>query len=307
VLAVAKTIAENLNGYKVVVTKSTVPVGTNRRVRDAIAAVTKQPFAVVSNPEFLKEGAAIDDFMKPDRVVIGTTDDRAREVMTDLYAPFMRTGKPIICMDPESAEMTKYAANSMLATRISFMNEMAQICERVGADINPKDVRALIRTAVEHDYVPRIVTAVEEVNDDQKKIVFEKIARHFGGDLAGKHVAMWGLAFKPKTDDMREAPSLVVIERLLAAGATVTVFDPEAMPEGKRRLGDSIGYAQNALGALAGADALVLITEWSEFRHVDPEEIKKAIRTPVIFDGRNIFDPARMRAAGFTYYGIGVR
>lgn len=335
VLAVARTIGENLNGFKVVVTKSTVPVGTNKRVREAIEGVTDGEFAVVSNPEFLKEGAAIDDFMKPDRVVIGTDSDRARDIMTDLYAPFMRTGKPIITMDPASAEMTKYAANSMLATRISFMNEMAQICERVGADINlvrkgigtdarigfpflfagagyggscfPKDVRALVRTANEHGYEPKIVNAVEEVNFAQKALMFEKIEKHFGSDLKGKHFAMWGLAFKPKTDDMREAPSLVIIERLLAAGATVTAFDPEAMEEANRQIGDKVKYAPNAMAALEGADAMILITEWSEFRHVDPDEVKKHLKSPILFDGRNIFDAARMREAGFTYYGIGVR
>ncbi len=336
VLAVARSIGENLNGYKVVVTKSTVPVGTNKKVHDAIVAVAgaDAPFDVVSNPEFLKEGAAIEDFMKPDRVVIGTNSERAREVMTDLYAPFVRSGKPILAMDPASAEMTKYAANSMLATRISFMNEMARICELVGADINhvrkgigtdarigfpflyagagyggscfPKDVRALVRTAVEHGYEPQIINAVEAVNGQQKHILFEKVQRHFGGDLKGKHFALWGLAFKPKTDDMREAPALVLIEALLAAGATVTAFDPEAMHETQRRIGDSIQYADNAIGALKDADALVLVTEWSEFRHVDPDEIKAHLKGPVVIDGRNIFDAARLRDAGFTYYGIGI-
>ncbi|MCA8941570.1 MAG: UDP-glucose/GDP-mannose dehydrogenase family protein [Planctomycetes bacterium] len=334
VLAVARAIGENLNDFKVVVTKSTVPVGTNAKVQAEVEKVTDKEFAVVSNPEFLKEGAAIDDFMKPDRVVIGTNSERARDIMTDLYAPFMRTGKPIIVMDPASAEMTKYAANSMLATRISFMNEMAQICERVGADVNlvrkgigtdqrigfpflfagagyggscfPKDVRALIRTANDHGYEPKIVNAVEEVNHAQKAVVFEKILKHFGGDLKGKHFAMWGLAFKPKTDDMREAPSVVIIDKLLEHGATVTAFDPEAMKEAKRMLGDRIKYTNTALEALDGADAMILITEWAEFRHVDPDEISKHLGNPVLFDGRNIFDPRRMREAGFTYYGIGV-
>ncbi|MGE0143409.1 MAG: UDP-glucose/GDP-mannose dehydrogenase family protein [Planctomycetota bacterium] len=337
VLSVARTIAQNLNGYKVVVTKSTVPVGTNRKVRAAIEAVigSSAGFDVVSNPEFLKEGAAIDDFMKPDRVVIGTDSEQAKQVMLDLYGPFVRTGKPILVMDPESAEMTKYAANCMLATRISFMNEMAAICERVGADINhvrkgigtdarigfpflfagagyggscfPKDVQALVRTAQSHGYEPKIVNAVEEVNADQKRVLFEKIRRHFGGNLAGRRFALWGLAFKPKTDDMREAPALVLISQLREAGASVVAFDPEAMHEAQRRLGDTIDYAPDAMTALEGADALVLVTEWSEFRHVDPEDIKARLRQPLLFDGRNIFDPARVRAAGFTYYGIGIR
>ncbi len=335
VLAVAETIAKNMTSYKVVVNKSTVPVGTNQKVRDAISALTDREFDVVSNPEFLKEGAAIDDFMKPDRVVIGTESEAAKKVMLDLYAPFVRTGKPILVMDPASAEMTKYAANSMLATRISFMNEMAQICDRVGADIHavrkgigtdsrigfpflfagagyggscfPKDVRALVRTANEHDYEPKIINAVEEVNFDQKKVLAEKVEQHFGKDLSGKHFALWGLAFKPKTDDMREAPSLVLIDKLMANGATITAFDPEAVGATKAILGDKIGYAASALEALNGADALVLVTEWSEFRHVDPEDIKKGLKSQVIIDGRNIFDANRMREAGITYYGIGVR
>ena len=335
VLGVAAAIGKEMTGYKVVVTKSTVPVGTNERVRAEIAKHTSQPFDVVSNPEFLKEGAAIDDFMKPDRVVIGTDSARAREVMHELYAPYVRTGNPILVMDPRSAEMTKYAANAMLATRISFMNEMARICEAVGADVSevrkgiatdsrigsaflfpgvgyggscfPKDVRALVRTAESHGYRPDIVHAVEKVNEDQKKVMFTKVHKHFGGELKDKHIAVWGLAFKPRTDDMREAPSLVLIEALLAAGAKVTVFDPEAIQEATRRLGDRVTYADSALAALEGADALALVTEWSEFRHADPEEIKARLRTPVVFDGRNILSPARMRAQGITYYGIGTR
>jgi UDPglucose 6-dehydrogenase len=335
VLAVAKTIGEAMNGYKVVVTKSTVPVGTNDKVRAEISKHTKLEFDVVSNPEFLKEGAAIDDFMKPDRVVIGTTSQRAIDVMTELYSPFVRTGKPILAMDPRSAEMTKYAANAMLATRISFMNEMARICEAVGADVNevrkgiatderigsaflfpgvgyggscfPKDVRALVRTAQAHGHTPRIINAVEEVNEAQKHLLFAKVKAHFGGALQGKHIALWGLAFKPRTDDMREAPSVVLIDALLCAGAAVTAFDPEAMHEAKRRLGDKVRYAASALEALDGADALVLVTEWNEFRHADPEEIRTRLKTPVVFDGRNIFNPARMRAQGFVYYGIGTR
>jgi UDPglucose 6-dehydrogenase len=335
VLAVARTIGSVMDGYKVVVTKSTVPVGTNDKVREEIRRHTKTDFDVVSNPEFLKEGAAIDDFMKPDRVVIGATTQRAIDIMQELYAPFLRTGKPILVMDPRSAEMTKYAANAMLATRISFMNEMARICEAVGADVNevrkgiatderigsaflfpgagyggscfPKDVRALVRTAESHGCTPRIVHAVEEVNEAQKHLLGTKVKNHFGGDLRGRRVAVWGLAFKPRTDDMREAPSVVLIQELLEAGATVTAFDPEAMQAARRLLGDRIGYAGSALDALDGADALVLVTEWNEFRHTDPEEIRARLKQPIVFDGRNIFNPARMRAQGFVYHGIGTR
>ncbi len=335
VLAVARAIGKVMDGYRTVVLKSTVPVGTNKKVREEIAALTKHEFDVVSNPEFLKEGAAIDDFMKPDRVVIGSESTRATQVMQELYSPFLRTGKPILVMDPPSAEMTKYAANAMLATRISFMNEMARICDLVGADVNevrkgigtdsrigfpflfagagyggscfPKDVRALERTAQAHGYSPRIIRAVEQVNEEQKHLLCEKVFKHFGKDLRGKHFALWGLAFKPKTDDMREAPSLVVIDGLLAAGATLTAFDPEAIKECKRHVGDRIRYADTALAALEGAEALVLVTEWNEFRHVDLEEVKRMLKKPVVFDGRNIFSPARMREMGFVYHGIGVR
>ncbi len=336
VLAVAEAIGKALNGYKVVVNKSTVPVGTTKKVRDAIAKRTSVEFDVVSNPEFLKEGAAIDDFMMPDRVVIGSDSERATAVMQELYAAFVRTGKPILVMDTASAEMTKYAANAMLATRISFMNEMAQICERVGADVNevrkgiatdsrigfpflfagigyggscfPKDVRALAKTAADHGYSPRIVQAVEEVNNAQKSVLFAKVARHFGSeDLRGRRFAIWGLAFKPKTDDMREAPSVVLIRQLLAAGAAITAFDPEAMREAIRVFGAAIQLAPNAMAALEGADALILVTEWNEFRQVDVEEVKRLLKQPVLFDGRNIFQPARMREVGFTYYGIGTR
>ncbi|MCC6672222.1 MAG: UDP-glucose/GDP-mannose dehydrogenase family protein [Planctomycetes bacterium] len=335
VLGAVQDVAKAMTGYTVVVTKSTVPVGTNRKVAEILAANTRHPFDVVSNPEFLKEGAAIDDFMKPDRVVIGSESPRAVQVMQDLYAPFLRTGKPVLVMDPVSAEMTKYAANAMLATRISFMNEMARICEVVGANIEdvrkgigsdarigfpflfagvgyggscfPKDVRALVKAAEQHGYSPKVVHAVEQVNDEQKKVLAQKVRKHFGGELRGRHFAVWGLAFKPKTDDMREAPSLVVIDELLAAGATVTAFDPEAMKEARRILGDKVRYSDSAMGALRGADALILVTEWNEFRHADLEEIRKALAQPVVFDGRNIFNPARMRALGFTYYGIGVK
>ena len=335
VIAVAEAIGDNMEGHKTVVLKSTVPVGTNRRVRDAIARRTKHTFDVVSNPEFLKEGAAIEDFTKPDRVVVGVESDSARKVMEELYSPYLRTGKPLLFMDPPSAEMTKYAANAMLATRISFMNEMARICEAVGADVNnvrkgigtdarigfpflfagvgyggscfPKDVRALVQTAREHGYQPHVVPAVEKVNEEQKRLLFGKINKHFGNKLTGKRFAVWGLAFKPKTDDMREAPSLVLIGDLLKAGAHVVAFDPEAIKETQRILGDKIEYAPNALAACEGADALVLVTEWSEFRHLDLEELKPRLKNPVLFDGRNIWDSARARAQGFTYYGVGIR
>ena len=335
VLAVAESIAKAMDGYMVVVNKSTVPVGTNHRVRDTIAKFTKHPFDVVSNPEFLKEGAAIDDFMKPDRVVLGADAEKAMRIMQELYSPFVRTGKPILCMDPLSAEMTKYAANAMLASRISFMNEIARLCEAVGADVNevrkgiatdsrigfaflfagagyggscfPKDVRALTRTAEDHDVQMRIIEAVEQVNDSQKSLMYEKLAEHFAGDIKGKHFAMWGLAFKPNTDDMREAPSLVIIEKLLEQGATVTAFDPEAVEECQRILGDKIRYTKDALSALDGADALILITEWNEFRHVDPSDIKSRLKDGVVFDGRNIWRPSTMREHGFVYYGIGTK
>ncbi len=335
VLAVAQAIGESMRGYTAVVLKSTVPVGTNVKVRQAIAAVTDKEFDVVSNPEFLKEGAAIQDFMRPDRVVIGAESEKAASIMQELYSPFVRTGKPILLMDSASAEMTKYAANAMLATRISFMNEIASLCEKVGADVGevrkgiatdsrigspflfagagyggscfPKDVRALVQTADEFGLRMQIIDAVEHVNNAQKKLIFEKIQAHYNGDLAGKHFAMWGLAFKPRTDDMREAPSLVIIDDLLKSGAKVTAFDPEAKDEAQHILGEKIRFAKSALEALKGADALILITEWNEFRHVDPEEIKKLLKEPVLFDGRNIFNPSRIRKVGFTYYGIGTK
>ena len=335
VIAVAHAIGTHMQDYKTVVLKSTVPVGTNKKVSAAIASKTKHPFDVVSNPEFLKEGAAIEDFTKPDRVVVGVESERGRKVMEELYAPYLRTGKPLLVMDPPSAEMTKYAANAMLATRISFMNEMARICEAVGADVNqvrkgigtdarigfpflfagvgyggscfPKDVRALVQTAKEHGYLPHVIPAVEKVNEEQKQLLFHKVVKHFGSDLKGRTFAMWGLAFKPRTDDMREAPSLVLIDLLIAAGAKVRVFDPEAMKEAKRHLGDRVQFAVNALAACEGADGLLLVTEWSEFRHVDLDELKKLLKQPVLFDGRNIWDGDRARAQGYTYYGVGVR
>jgi UDPglucose 6-dehydrogenase len=334
VLSAAKSIAENMTEYAVIVDKSTVPVGTARQVAETIAANTKHDFHVVSNPEFLKEGAAIDDFLKPDRVVIGSGSQRAAEIMDELYAPFVRTGKPIIHMDVESAELTKYAANAMLATRISFMNEIANICSRVGANIDhvrkgigtderigsrflfagcgyggscfPKDVKALGRTASDHGYEFRILDAVEAVNDAQKRVLFEYVTDHFGKDLAGRHFALWGLAFKPNTDDMREAPAIVLVDALLEAGATVTACDPEAIDEARDHyIGDRIQYEENPMKALTGADALIVVTEWNEFRRPDFEAVRDALKSPVIFDGRNIYSRKVLERLGFTYRNIG--
>ncbi|MCB9914671.1 MAG: UDP-glucose/GDP-mannose dehydrogenase family protein [Planctomycetes bacterium] len=334
VLAAARSIGENLTNYTVVVDKSTVPVGTARKVKAVLKEAAKQEFDVVSNPEFLKEGAAIDDFLKPDRVVIGTDSQRAAEVMDELYGPFVRTGNPIIHTDIESAELTKYAANAMLATRISFMNEIANICSRVGANIDhvrkgigtdarigarflfagcgyggscfPKDVKAVVRTASEYGYDFKIMQAVEEVNEAQKRLLFDMIHRHFQGDLAGKHFAVWGLAFKPNTDDMREAPAVVLCNLLLEAGATVTAFDPEAMEESQRHyLGDRIRYSERPMDALDDADALVVVTEWNEFRRPDFEAVHDSLNHPVVFDGRNIYSRPVLEKLGFTYYGIG--
>ncbi len=334
VLSAARSIGQHLTGYAVIVDKSTVPVGTAAKVQAAVASTTQHPFAVVSNPEFLKEGAAIDDFLKPDRVVIGSDDKRAADVMEELYAPFVRTGNPIIHMAIASAELTKYAANAMLATRISFMNEIANICNRSGANINdvrrgigsdarignrflfagvgyggscfPKDVQAIVKTSAELGYDFKILKAVEAVNADQKRLLVQMVKQHHGANLAGKTVAMWGLAFKPNTDDMREAPAIVVVEELLAAGAKVVAFDPEAMTEARHRhFGERITYAANPMEAVKDADALVLVTEWNEFRRPDFEAIKSAMRTPAVFDGRNIYPRATLERLGFTYYGIG--
>ncbi len=334
VLAVAKAIGQAANGPKIIVDKSTVPVGTAARVKAAAKAETKHPITVVSNPEFLKEGAAIDDFMKPDRVVIGSDDERAAEVMTRLYEPFVHDNvNKIIHMDVASAELTKYAANAMLATRISFMNEIANICERVGADVTrvragigsdsrigypflyagcgyggscfPKDVQAIMKTAAEHGYDFKIVKAVETVNASQKYVLYEKVRKHFHGDLAGKTFAVWGLAFKPRTDDMREAPAIYIIESLLKAGATVRASDPEALKEARKVFGDRITYCAHPMEALDGADALLLVTEWVEFRNPDFEQMKERLQSPVIFDGRNIFPKAELARLGFTYYPIG--
>jgi len=334
VLAVAKDVAKAMNGYKVIVNKSTVPVGTAERVREVIRRETTHPFSVVSNPEFLKQGAAIDDFMKPDRVVIGAEDDRSKEMMLELYAPFTRTDAPIMVMDCASAELAKYAANAMLATRISFMNEVANVCEAVGADVDqvrravgsdrrigtsflfpgvgyggscfPKDVKAMMRFAEDSEYDFRILKAVEAVNVSQKTRLAAKMKKHFG-TLKGKTVAVWGLAFKPKTDDMREAPSIALIESLLAAGAAVQVYDPEAMGVAKKHFGSRITYADANYGALKGADALAIVTEWNEFRRPDFDRMRSLMKSPVIFDGRNLFVPAQMKQNGFTYYSIGRR
>jgi len=334
VLAVAKDVAKAMNGYKVIVNKSTVPVGTAERVREVVRRETTHPFSVVSNPEFLKQGAAIDDFMKPDRVVIGAEDDRAKEMMVELYAPFTRTDAPIMVMDCASAELAKYAANAMLATRISFMNEVANVCEAVGADVDqvrravgsdrrigssflfpgvgyggscfPKDVKAMMRFAEDAQYDFRILKAVEAVNVTQKTRLAAKMKKHFGS-LKGKVIAVWGLAFKPKTDDMREAPSVPLIESLLQAGATVQVYDPEAMVVAKKLFGNRVTYAEANYGALKGADGLAIVTEWNEFRRPDFERMRSLMKTPVIFDGRNLFAPAQMKQSGFTYYSIGRR
>jgi UDPglucose 6-dehydrogenase len=333
VLSVAELIGEHLTREAVVVNKSTVPVGTATKVESAIRKNARFPFHVVSNPEFLKEGAAIDDFMKPDRVVVGVEDRYAREVMADLYAPYTRSGKPVIFMDIRSAELTKYAANAMLATRISFMNDMANLCERVGANVDqvrlgigsderigsaflfpgpgyggscfPKDVKALGQTARDHGMSLRILEAVEAVNDDQKHRVFQKLEKAFDSNLRGKQIAVWGLAFKPRTDDMRDAPSLTLIEELLEAGAKVVGHDPVAMREAKRRLGDRITYAENEYAALNGSDALAVITDWHEYRHPDFQQIRSTLRQPVIIDGRNLYSVERMKEMGFAYHSIG--
>jgi UDPglucose 6-dehydrogenase len=332
VLAVAEQIGRHTKRELVIVTKSTVPVGTAAKVAAAVSKHATLPFHLCSNPEFLKEGAAIDDFMKPDRVVIGVDSDHARSVMAELYAPFVRTGKPIIFMDIPSAEMTKYAANAMLATRISFMNEIANLCERVGADVDnvrkgigsdtrigsaflfpgpgyggscfPKDVKALVQTAKECDVPLRVLASVEEANEAQKHRLFGKLKAVLR-NLGGRRIAIWGLAFKPNTDDMREAASLVLIDELLEAGAEVIAHDPVAMHETRRRVGDRIAYAESSYDALQGADALVIVTDWNEYRHPDFGRIKATLKSPVVVDGRNLYDRRKMAALGFTYASIG--
>ena len=334
VLKVAEGIGRAMNGYKVVVNKSTVPVGTARRVEEALARATSHRFAVVSNPEFLKEGTAVDDFLKPDRVVIGVADAKAQDIMVDLYAPFVRTGKPVLVMDPASAELTKYAANAMLASRISFMNEIASLCDRLGADVNevrkgmgtdsrigasflfpgigyggscfPKDVKALLRIAEDAGAPLEVVAAVDRANQRQTEALVPRIAAHLGG-LAGKVIAVWGLAFKPRTDDIREAPALAVIRGLREGGATVRAYDPKAMPAARKVVDDGVTLVARSYDAVEGADALVLATEWNEFREPDFERIKRLMRRPVIFDGRNVYNPAVLREMGFHYEGIGRR
>ncbi|HET7292089.1 MAG TPA: UDP-glucose/GDP-mannose dehydrogenase family protein [Vicinamibacteria bacterium] len=334
VLAVARAIADAANGAKIVVLKSTVPVGTAAKVKAVLKERSNNSFAVVSNPEFLKEGAAVDDFMRPDRVVVGTDDAKVEAVMRELYEPFVRQGHPILVMDHASAELTKYAANAMLATRISFMNEIANLCDRVGADVRqvrmgigtdarigpsflyagigyggscfPKDVKALVRTAQDHGVRLEVVDAVERANATQKGILLPRIERKLG-DLRGKRIAVWGLAFKPKTDDMREAPALTIIEGLLAKGAQVRVYDPKAMGHAKAMLGERVTWCARGYEAVEGADALVLVTEWNEFREPDFERIRSLMRVPAIFDGRNIFSPEPLKALGFHYEGIGRR
>jgi UDPglucose 6-dehydrogenase len=339
VLGAARDIARAMNGYKVIVDKSTVPAGTSEQVREAIRRETTHPFSVVSNPEFLKQGAAVEDFLKPDRVVIGATDPKAAEIMTDLYRPFTRTGAPIMVMDCASAEVCKYAANAMLATRISFMNEIANVCELFGADADkvrqaiasdkrigpaflfpgvgyggscfPKDVKAIIKFAADRKYRFKLLEAVEAVNERQKGRLLAKLDAHFGKSakskraLLGRTVAVWGLSFKPRTDDMREAPAIPIINGLLARGARVRAFDPEARDVARRIFGNRIHYARHAYDALTDAEALLVVTEWNEFREPDFKRMKKLMKQPVIFDGRNIYNPVQVRELGFTYASIG--
>jgi UDPglucose 6-dehydrogenase len=333
VLGVADKLGQILEDYKVIVDKSTVPVGTADKVKDAIAKHAKVEFDVVSNPEFLREGVAVEDFMKPDRVVIGSSSDRAKKVMGDLYAPFVRQGNPVIYMDEKSAELTKYAANSFLATKISFMNEIAQLCERLGADVDmvrrgigsddrigkrflfpgigyggscfPKDVQALIKSSEEVKYDFQILKSVEKVNEKQKTHLIPKIQSHFNYDLKGKHFALWGLAFKPNTDDIREAPALYIIESLIKLGATISAYDPEAMNNVKGQLGDIIQYTINPYEALKGADALIIATEWSEFRTPDFDQIEGQLKNKVIFDGRNLYSKEVLKNSNLIYYSIG--
>ena len=338
VLAVAKAIGKNIKKYTVVVTKSTVPVGTAKKVKETIQAELDKrgenvKFDVASNPEFLKEGAAIKDFMSPDRVVVGIESEKAKEIMSRLYKPFMLVSDRLIFTDIPSAEMIKYAANSMLATRISFMNDIANLCELVGADVNmvrkgigtdtrigkkflyagcgyggscfPKDVKALIKTAQKVGYDMEVLQAVESVNEKQKSILFNKLMKHFNGDINGKTIAIWGLAFKPETDDMREAPALVLIDKIISVGASVKVYDPIAMPECKRRIGDKVVYCKDMYEAVVDVDTLLLVTEWKEFRMPSLEVLNKTMKNKVIIDGRNIYDAKEMVESGFDYYKIG--
>ena len=340
VLAVAREVGKYMDNYLVVVTKSTVPVGTAQKVKAAVQDELDKrgvslDFDVASNPEFLKEGAAIQDFLKPDRIVVGVESEKAQKIMEKLYKPFLLNGHPTIFMDVPSAEMTKYAANSMLATKISFMNDIANLCEIMGADVNmvrkgigsdtrigtkfiypgvgyggscfPKDVKALIKTAEENGYNMQVLKAVEEVNEAQKSVLVQKVKKHFGEDLSGMTFGIWGLSFKPKTDDMREAPSIVIINQLLEAGAKVQAFDPVAMEEAHRDLGETITYAKDEYDALVDADALLLVTEWPEFRVPNFNVVSKLLKNKVIFDGRNIYDREELQELGYTYYGIGLQ
>lgn len=334
VLSTAKAVAAAMNGYKIIVNKSTVPVGTADRIRTVLAGAANHPVAVVANPEFLKEGAAVEDFMKPDRVVLGSADAQALEVLKELYEPFVRTGNPILTMDARSAEMSKYAANAMLAMKISFINEVANLCEKVGADVGevrravsldrrigphfifsgvgyggscfPKDIRAMVAMGKPDLELP-LLRAVEEVNERQKSLLVEKVKRHFGEELSGRTFAVWGLSFKPRTDDMREAPSITIIESLLKAGAAIQAYDPEATEEARKIFAERIRYHRRNYDALKGADALLVVTEWNEFRRPNFETMKQLLKNPVIFDGRNIFDSAELRKMGFTYYSVGRR
>ncbi len=333
VLAVASDIARHMDGTRIVVNKSTVPVGTAEIVTEQIRKGTDHEVHVVSNPEFLKEGSAIDDFMKPDRVVIGTDSDEVAETMSELYSPFVRTNNPVLVMSKRSAEMTKYVANSLLATRISFMNEIANMCDSVGADVHdirigigsdrrigssflfpgagfggscfPKDIRALQKTAIENGVELRVLKAVTDVNQDQKKLLVGKVTSHFGDDLKGLTIGVWGISFKPNTDDIREAPALTVIKGLLERGAAIAAYDPQAMKNASEVLGDSVRFASSVYDAVTGADAMVLVTEWTEFREPDFPRMAEIMRQPVIFDGRNVFNPGKLRKLGFTYFGIG--
>ncbi len=335
VLSAAEDIAKAMVSYKTIVIKSTVPVGTSEFVKKTIKANTKQKFDIVSNPEFLKEGDAINDFMKPDRIVVGVSTEKAAEKMKTLYSPLVRTGAPILIMDNKSAEVTKYAANAMLATKISFMNEIANFCEAVGADVSlvrhgigadhrigksflfpgvgyggscfPKDVQALVKTAQDYGLNMRIINAVEEVNNDQKKIIIPKITGEFGSNLANKIFAIWGLAFKARTDDMREAPAIVIINELLELGAKVVVYDPEAMNEARKIFKNRIIYAENQYEAVNKADALIIVTDWNEFRQPDFDRLEKALKSKIIFDGRNLLDNIELAKRNFTYYRIGLK
>jgi len=335
VFAVAEQIAKSMKEYKVIVNKSTVPVGTAEKVQNIVKAHTNIEFDVVSNPEFLKQGAAVEDFLKPDRVIIGSNTQKATEIMQELYSPFLRTGNPVIIMDVKSAEMSKYAANSFLATKISFINELANICEQIGADIEhvrigmssdrrigsqflfpglgyggscfPKDVKALIKVAEDSGIPSKILQAADDINQHQRKVFLDKIYKYFDGDVKGKTFALWGLAFKPRTNDMREAPAITIIHSLLSNGAKIQAYDPKAADEAKLIFGDNITYVQNNYDALSKADALIVVTEWNEFRRPDFEKIKTMLKTPVIFDGRNQYEQKRMKERGFDYICIGKR